>query len=325
MAWKKNSRGLVGTIIFHSGLIALMIFFGFKAPFPPPVEEGILVNFGTNETGGGYVEPQRQEYTPPVVEKEQEEVAPPVVSDPVEDVTDDAEQEAEDLMTQELEEAAAVNAQKNREEAEKKKKLEEEKKQREIEVERIRQAELEKERIEKERVRQEEIEKKRIEDEERQKKAAEAAKRNAINDRMQKSFGGKSESGSTMSEGITGGEGNQGVSTGSSESDDHTMINSNGNNGISYNLDGRSINGALKKPEYPGQETGKVVVQITVNKEGRVIAAVPGVRGSTTANTKLHQAAKNAAMTARFNKVTAPNAPISQKGTITYVFRVTGG
>ena len=116
MAWKKNSRGLVGTIIFHSGLIALMIFFGFTAPFPPPDEEGILVNFGTNETGGGYVEPQRQEYTPPIVEKQQEEVVTPPVSDPVEDIPDEAEQEAEDLMTQEMEDAIAVAAQKNKEE-----------------------------------------------------------------------------------------------------------------------------------------------------------------------------------------------------------------
>jgi len=323
MAWKKNTRGLVGTTIFHGSLIILMLFFGFKAPFPPPPEEGILVNFGTNDMGGGFVEPQRQQYTPPVVE-EQEEVAPPVVEDPVEEVTDDAEQEAEDLLTQELEEAAAINAQKNREEEELRKKREEEERLRKEEEERQRQIELEKQRMEAERIRQAELERQRKEEEERQRKAAQDAQRNAISDRMQKSFGGKSESGSTNSEGVRGGEGNQGVTTGSTESDDHTMINSTGS-GISYSLDGRSVVGALKKPDYPGQESGKVVVQITVDKDGRVVAAVPGMKGSTTLNTKLLAAAKKAAMTARFNKVTDPNAAINQKGTITYDFRLTGG
>jgi len=102
------------------------------------------------------------------------------------------------------------------------------------------------------------------------------------------------------------------------------MISSTGN-GISYSLDGRSVVGDLKKPDYPGQESGKVVVQITVDKDGRVIAAVPGMRGSTTISTKLLEAAKKAALTARFNKVTDPNAAINQKGTITYDFRLTGG
>lgn len=322
MVWKKNSRGLIGTIIFHGGLIAIMIFFGFKAPYPPPDEEGILVNFGTNDMGGGFVEPQQQQYTPPVVEK-QEEVTPPVVNDPVEEITDNAKQEAEDLMTQELEDAAAVNAQKAREEEEERKKLEEERLKRE-EIERQRQIELEKQKAEEERLRQEELERQRIAEEERQKKAAQDAQRNAINDRMQKSFGGKSDSGNTSSEGVTGGEGNQGSTTGSVDSQDHTMINSTGN-GISYSLDGRNVVGALKKPDYPGQESGKVVVQITVNKDGRVISAVPGVRGSTTMDTKLHDAAKKAALTARFNKVTDQNAAITQKGTITYVFKMTGG
>ena len=228
-------------------------------------------------------------------------------------------------MTQELEEAAAINAQKNREAEELRKKREDEERLRKEEIERQRQTELEKQRLEEERIRQAELEKQRIEEEERQRKAAQEAQRTAINDRMQKSFGGKSESGSSSSEGVTGGEGNQGMTTGSVNSQDHTMINSTGNNGISYSLAGRNVEGALKKPDYPGQESGKVVVQITVDKEGRVIAAVPGVRGSTTTNTKLHQAAKKAALTARFNKVTDPNAPINQKGTITYDFRLTGG
>lgn len=321
MVWKKNTRGLAGTIIFHGGLIALMIILGFKAPFPPPAEEGILVNFGTNEEGAGFFEPQRQEYAPPVVERQQEEITPPVIKDPVEDLSGNSKREAENLMTQDIEDAAAVNAQKNREEELEKKRIEDA---RQKELERQRQAELEKKRIEEERIRQEELERKRIEDEERQRIAQQEAQKNAISDRMKKSFGGQADSGQTGSEGVSGGTGNQGVTTGSVDSQDRTMISSTGN-GISYSLDGRSVVGTLKKPDYPGQETGKVVVQITVDRDGRVIAAVPGVKGTTTMDTRLHEAAKKAALTARFNKVEGPNAAITQKGTITYDFRLTGG
>ena len=95
MAWKKNQRGFIGTVVFHGGLIMIFLLLGLTAPFPPPDEEGILVNFGTNDMGGGFVEPQRQQYTPPVVEEEA--VSPPVVNDPVEDIADDSKQEAEDL------------------------------------------------------------------------------------------------------------------------------------------------------------------------------------------------------------------------------------
>ena len=323
MKWKKNTRGIIGTTIFHGGLVLLMLFFAFKTPFPPPAEEGILVNFGTNDMGAGFIEPQRQQYTPPVEEVRQEETTPPVTRPDIK-VEGEAEEEAEDLLTQDNEESVAVNTQKNKEEEERLKK-EEEDRQRKLELERQRQAELEKQRIEEERLRQEELERQRKEEEERQRKAQEEAQRNAISDRMRRSFGGKAETGGDESEGVAGGVGNQGVNTGSVNSNDRTMINSTGNSGISYSLSGRSVVGELKKPSYPGQETGKVVVEITVDKNGRVIAAVPGKRGSTTMDTRLLEAAKKAAMATRFNKVSDPNAAITQKGTITYDFRLTGG
>ena len=140
---------------------------------------------------------------------------------------------------------------------------------------------------------------------------------------MKKSFGGEGNTNST-NEGVREGIGNQGVKTGAVESADRTMIHSSGN-GISYSLEGRSVVGTLKRPQYPGQQSGKVVVSITVNKEGRVVSAIAGVRGSTTMDTKLLEAAKKAALVARFNKLTDPAAPISQKGTITYLFKIVGG
>jgi TonB family protein len=74
----------------------------------------------------------------------------------------------------------------------------------------------------------------------------------------------------------------------------------------------------LPKPNYPGNEEGIVVVQVTVDKNGTVTKAEPGVRGSNTANPELIAAAKKAALSAKFN--TDNNAPAFQVGTITYRF-----
>ena len=66
------------------------------------------------------------------------------------------------------------------------------------------------------------------------------------------------------------------------------------------------------------QETGKVVVDITVDKDGNVVAAIPGGRGSTTTSAYLMQLAKDAAMKAKFNP--SPEGADIQKGTISFVF-----
>ena len=92
-----------------------------------------------------------------------------------------------------------------------------------------------------------------------------------------------------------------------------------GTNGTSFSLAGRNPE-SLPKPEYKYQIEGKVVVEITVDKQGNVTDAVPGVKGSTTLNEQLLSAAKKAALKAKFDK--KPDAPSYQKGTITYFFRL---
>ncbi len=87
-------------------------------------------------------------------------------------------------------------------------------------------------------------------------------------------------------------------------------------NGISFNLDGRNPL-FLQNPEYNSQNEGKVVVEITVNSEGRVTDARPGAKGSTTLDDYLLQVAKNAALQSKFTR--KPDATV-QKGTITYRF-----
>lgn len=88
--------------------------------------------------------------------------------------------------------------------------------------------------------------------------------------------------------------------------------------GVSYDLGGRSFL-SLPKPEYTSQAEGVVVVEIVVDKDGKVVTATPGHRGSTTLDENLLQLAKKAALSARFEPLA--NSQV-QKGTITYRFRL---
>lgn len=115
-----------------------------------------------------------------------------------------------------------------------------------------------------------------------------------------------------------GGEGGEGAGGGSGGGIG-TGVGKGTGPGYSFNLEGRSVL-SLPKPEYNKQVEGDVVVEVTVDKDGRVIAANPGYRGSTTLDEHLLQLAKKAALSARFDR--KPDAPAVQKGTITYKFRL---
>lgn len=89
--------------------------------------------------------------------------------------------------------------------------------------------------------------------------------------------------------------------------------------GVDFSLAGRSGFGKWPLPEYNVQKEGKVVVEITVDKQGKVVRAIGGVKGSTTADADLIRAAEEAAKKATFN--VDLNASL-QTGTITYIFRL---
>jgi len=91
--------------------------------------------------------------------------------------------------------------------------------------------------------------------------------------------------------------------------------------GPSFNLSGRSLVGAggLPRPDYTIQEEGRIVINITVDPNGNVIAAEIG-RGTNIDNTSLRNSALNAAKRAKFNKIQGTN---NQNGTITYNYRLT--
>ena len=86
-----------------------------------------------------------------------------------------------------------------------------------------------------------------------------------------------------------------------------------------FDLNGRSIGeGGLPRPVYNVQEEGRVVVSITVNPAGQVIATSIN-RQTNTVNAALRKAALDAAKKARFNAVEGVN---NQTGTITYYFNL---
>lgn len=113
----------------------------------------------------------------------------------------------------------------------------------------------------------------------------------------------------------TGKNGN-GTGTGGGEG---TGIGNGTGKGISFSLSGRKL---IRTPQITdhSQETGKVVVDITVDKDGNVETAIPGGRGSTTTSAYLFRLAKEAAMKAKFNP--SPEGADIQKGTISFVFLV---
>ncbi|MFO8054525.1 MAG: energy transducer TonB [Bacteroidales bacterium] len=119
------------------------------------------------------------------------------------------------------------------------------------------------------------------------------------------------------SEGQTGEPGDQGAPGGDPGADNYQGSPGGEGGNVDYSLSGR-YSRELPEPPKDFREQGKVVVKIWVNREGNVIKAEPGQKGSTTGDSQLYRMAKKAAMNARFNKKN--DAPEVQTGTITYTF-----
>jgi TonB family protein len=132
-----------------------------------------------------------------------------------------------------------------------------------------------------------------------------------------KSSTGQSTTTTGSSEGIYKGTGNMGSPEGTPESDNYSK--GLGGNGPGFDLRGRS-SVHLSEPAFNVMKEGKVVVEITVNRDGKVISASPGFKGSTLVDNTLYAAAKKAAMESKFN--VKNDAPEIQIGTITYHFKL---
>ena len=128
--------------------------------------------------------------------------------------------------------------------------------------------------------------------------------------------GRRNQSSGTGSQGQSTGSGDQGKENGTPNSNNYT---GNGGGNGNFSLAGRS-KVALPEPEYSSNDQGTVVVQIWVDRSGKVTRAEYQPKGSNTSNGYLVNQAITAAKRARFNA--DPAAPEEQKGTITYIFKI---
>jgi len=302
---KSQKTGLISTVLFHTAILLLLLFMGFVVPSTLPVEEGFQVDFGNSETGLGKEEPSAAMGTEILSAAEKVVSAAKPVSSPPK-ASKAVDKGDEDLVTQNYEKTVAVEA------AKAKKKLLDDKKAR-LEEERELKAQEKQQREEALEIQRQEAAEKRIEQEN-------AKKIGAINSRAKNAFGGgKTDNGSlSTSQGNTYGGGNQGSPDGTPGTNQYGLGGGAGSGtGPSFSLTGRNAR-SLPKPKFPGNESGIVVVEVTVDKYGKVTKAFPGIKGTNTANPDLLEAARKAALAANFN--TDQNAPAFQKGTITYHF-----
>lgn len=110
-------------------------------------------------------------------------------------------------------------------------------------------------------------------------------------------------------------DGTQGIETGVAAADKAVGVGVQG----TFDLNGRSLSGSgLPVPVNTVQDEGRVVVNITVNPTGKVIATSIN-RRTNTVNPELRKAAEDAAKKARFNTIEGVD---NQSGTITYYFKL---
>jgi outer membrane biosynthesis protein TonB len=116
------------------------------------------------------------------------------------------------------------------------------------------------------------------------------------------------------SEGNGNGNGDKGVVGGTAGASNYSGIPGNGTGGVGHSFSDRNMV-AKPKPDAEFKEGGKVVVRVTVNKEGQIIAK----RIKSQANSELGKIALEKINEIRFSK--SETAPPEQFGDITFVFK----
>ena len=240
----------IGTLLFLI-ILFLLLWFVYMTAVIPEEEEGIEIAFGQVEEAGGFMAEQSEAVPLP-----SESAAPPQAAAPSEN----------DLMTQEDEEALALQKQRDAEEKARKK-------------------------AEQERLQREREEQARLEAERKAKEAALAAERAKQAEAIAKA----NAMGSLF--GNTGNQQGSGDSQGAGQKGNPIGKGSVGGN--NWSLAGRNLK-ALPKPSNEFKQEGKVVVEIRVNAAGNVISAKQ--IGGTISDKQTIQLALDAAKKAKFTE-----------------------
>jgi outer membrane biosynthesis protein TonB len=288
---KNKIKGLTGTILFHAGLLFLLIFLSLRLPVQMPGGEGVYVNLGFDDTGMGS---DQQEFAAAA------EIDLPLAIPKAQQLL-----ENEDYVVQNDEEAAAVEEKKPEIKKKEPEKIIKEPKKEPV----------------KETVKQPE----KVKEPEPQPQANPKAMYKGKNPSGKPGGGQEGITGQPGDQGVPGGTPHATTYTGTPGAGNGTGVGSGtgtgqgdgSGDGIAYSLGTRgSLH--LFKPSYDSQEQGTVVVKITVDRLGNVISAAPGAKGTNVSDLTLQNLAKNAALQSKF--VADPDAPESQTGTITYKF-----
>ncbi|TLP78772.1 energy transducer TonB [Maribacter sp. ACAM166] len=303
---KHKKKSLTLTTLLLSALLLVLFYIGLSY-MDPPEENGISVNFGTTDFGSGQIQPKEKIQskpldTPPVEPTKQE--MEEAIEETEEVVEEAAEKEApsEKLLTKESEESIKIKQAK-----ELKRKADE------VAAEAKRKAEAaeNKRKIEAARVAQQ---KKDAEDKARREQEA---KKNRLDEMM----GGlnKSDGTATGSEGDDNKVGDKGQPDGDPYATSYYGSPGSGSGTGGYGLNGRSLVNK-GKVQQECNESGVVVVKIVVDRNGKVVSATPGVRGTTNNNPCLLEPAKKTAFMHKWNLDS--NAPSQQVGFVVVNFKL---
>ena len=245
---EKKDKGIaaVGTIIVHALIVLVLFLMAFRTPLPLPGEEGVEVDLGMMDQGMGNIQPEKP--------------AIPIASQPEHQPS----QSKEEIVTQNDEEAPA-------------------------------------------------LEKPKTTKPKQETKPVEKPKQTANPRAM---YQGSNNPQSGGSEGITGQPGDQGKPNGLAGVR-HYDGNGGQGNGTGYDLGGRGAK-SLHRPNDDFSEEGIVVVDIWVDRSGKVTRAEIKQKGTTLINSDMRQKAVQAAKRSTF--AADPDAPEEQHGTITYTF-----
>ncbi|EMQ94926.1 hypothetical protein D778_00286 [Xanthomarina gelatinilytica] len=287
---ERNSAKLTALIAV---LIILLLFVVGTQYMDPPEEYGVAVNFGTTDFGSGDVQPTKPVKSEPreVKEQPQETVKQPEQKQPEAAVS---KTKVEDVLTADNEEAIAIKKQKEAEAKAKQVADAKAKAQAEAEAK----AKAEADRI-----------------------AKEQAEKEAKKKKLDALIGGvsKSEGQDTGGEGNDNKAGDKGQLDGDPYAASYFGEPGSGIGGVGYGLKGR---GAPTKKVYKQDcnESGMVIVKIVVNRNGDVIEAIPGVKGTTNTAACLLEPAKKIALS---HKWRADNkAPAKQIGFVKVNFNL---
>ncbi len=293
--------GIAGTLLFHGLLFLLFFLFVFHTPIPPWPDEGgggggngLEINLGASSEGMG----ADQYAQVSIPDFENKKVPEPVVT-PLQEEVKSANTKAEDILTQDNEEAVSLPSKKD----DRKPKI--------VKDNTVKQP-LQPPVVAQPVVNTNALYKKN-------KNTNDGITGKPGNQGREDGSSGSGNYGGTgTGKGGGNGSGNGSGSGSGSGSGTGSGSGSGNGNGISFDLGGRPAR-SLQKPFYNSPEQGNIVVTIKVNKQGKVTYASAGAKGTDISEIGLRQQAENAALKTVF----APdeNAPDEQRGTITYKFK----